>query len=173
VGAAERHTKDQIALQLASYEVSDAVIRLIAPLWNEGPSIDPFYVTVFVNELCDLLPGDTLKAYREQSMVDYERAVVQSSLIVFLALHLGYVDLAFINRLRAEAMREVMSKTARSLPSLELNELAVAAFDSIGPDFVAAPGMLIHADQFRSRRYGMASEKFSSRMRRVEGLAHV
>jgi len=164
--------KEELPLAPSSFELSDAVIRVIGPLWNPGPHIDPFYVSVFANELCDLLPADLLKRYRDQSVVDLERAVMASSWAVFVALHLGYTNLGFLNRLRQSVVQEMMTGQTGAWKSSEVSQLVKAARESLGLEFQSGPGNLVHYDVLKSR-FGVTSEKLSSRMRRVERLAHV
>lgn len=155
----------------ASFEISDAVIRLMASLWEPGPEIDLFYVAVFVNELCDPIAGDALKSYRDQDFELYEKAVICSSWAVFLALHLGHTDLAFLSRLRARVMKEVIEGKSGASFDRDLGELVRAAQESLGDKVLAAPGKKIHAQDLIGR-FGRTSEKLSSRIQRVERLAH-
>jgi hypothetical protein len=164
--------KEEIPLMLSSFELSDAVIRVIGPLWKPGPYIDPYFVSVFVNELCEIITPDLLKRYRDQSIADFEKAVMSSSWAVFIALHLGYNDLGFLNRLRLSAMNEIMSGQAGVWKSAEIRQLVQVARESLGSELEPLPGHLIHYNVLKSH-FNIASEKLSSRMQRVERLAHV
>jgi hypothetical protein len=174
------HEREAIPLMLSSFELSDAVIRVIGPLWKPGPYIDPYFVSVFVNELCEIITPDLLKSYRDQSIADFEKAVLGSSWAVFLALHLGYNDLNFLNRLRLSVMHEMMSGQSGAQVSFqvslwknsEIRQLVQVARESIGSELEPLPGHLIHYNVLKSH-LNIASEKLSSRMRRVERLAHV
>ncbi len=164
--------REEIPLAVSSFELSDAVIRVIGPLWKPGPFIDPFFVSVFVNELCELLTPDLLKSYRDQSVVDFEKAVMSSSWAVFIALHLGYSDLRFINRLRLSVVQEMMTGQCEKWRSPEISQLVRTARESLGTECEPIPGSMIHYNVLKSS-FGTTSEKLSSRMRRVERLAHV
>jgi hypothetical protein len=94
----------------APYEISDAVLRMIGPLWGAGLEIEPFFAAVFVNELCDLLSAEVLFAAREKGVQVFEQAVLRSSWAVFLALHLGYCDLAFLNAIRLRIFAEELGQ---------------------------------------------------------------
>jgi hypothetical protein len=106
--------KDLVALPPASYELSDAVLRIVGPLWSSQAKVEPFFVAAFVNELCELLPAESLTTARDRSFDLYENAVLGSSWAVFLALHLGYVDLAFLNRLHRAFGRHVARERLQS-----------------------------------------------------------
>jgi hypothetical protein len=69
-------------------------------------------------------------------------------------------------------MHEVMAGQINSGASSEINELARAARDSLGEELTSVPGKTI-AFRALNERFGVTSEKFSSRMRRVERLVHV
>lgn len=84
----------------APFEVSDALLRLVGPLWTRETKLDPFFVAVFANELCDLISPQRLHGARESDVRSYERAVFCSSWAVWLAIHLGYCELRFLNGLR-------------------------------------------------------------------------
>jgi hypothetical protein len=168
--------KEEIPLMLSSFELSDAIIRVIGPLWRPGPYIDPYFVSVFVNELCELITPELLKSYRDQSIVDFEKAIMSSSWAVFIALHLGYTDLSFLNRLRLSVIHETMSGQSANLTSPwknpEIHQMIQVARNSLGKDLEPLPGSLIHYNVLQTH-FNIASEKLSSRMRRVERLAHV
>ncbi|MEK6706415.1 MAG: hypothetical protein AABZ06_11575 [Bdellovibrionota bacterium] len=86
------------------FELSDAVLKIIGPLWrnsgNGGIWVEPFFVSAFTEKFCDPLPQEVLQRSRNQNMPTYERGVLLSSLGVFLGLHLGYCDFGFLNSLR-------------------------------------------------------------------------
>lgn len=156
----------------ASYELSDAVIRMIAPLWSPGPKVDPFFVAVFVNELCSLLPEDSLREYHDQNVILYEKAVFCSSWAVFLALHLGYCELAFLNRLRLNLIREICKEQKVPFATAELNELARLAKECFPRQPRALPGNAIEAERLLENQ-GRTSRKLSGRFRRLERLTDV
>lgn len=90
------------------YEMSDAILRLTGTLWGRDLEIESFFVSVFVNELCSLLPGDELISARETDCEKFERAIVISAWMVLLILHVGVTDLDYLNRLRLAAFRKVI-----------------------------------------------------------------
>jgi hypothetical protein len=96
------------ALPPAPYELSDATIRALGPLWGAQGVIDPFFVAVFANELCPLLPTEELTAARDQSVPRFECALYRASWVVFTALHLGQCDLDYLFEARNHAFRAAM-----------------------------------------------------------------
>lgn len=151
----------------APFEVSDAVIRVLGPLWARGTVIEPFFVSAFVSELCDTLPGDEMKAARDRDLPLYERAILRSSWTVFLALHLGYCDLPFLNELRARAFREAVGNAAApaSPPAGEVEELLALATRTLQHAGVG----LLGAELFRDDP-SRAAQKLAARLDRVHGM---
>lgn len=160
----------------ASYEEADTVLRLIAPLWESGFKIDPYFVSVFANELCDPIAPEVLKKSRNQNIALYEKAIIASSWAVFLALHLGYLNIDFLNKLRLGTFEEVMSVRPVDRTSVEVAELVATAYrslgSSLGTEFSAVPGTLVAASKV-IEGHGRTSQRLSSRFKRMEGFAHV
>lgn len=92
----------------APYEISDAILRVLARIWGPKMKVRPFQIAVFGNELCDLLPGDLLMRTREKSVDLYESALIQSGWAVFLALHVGHCDLRFLGLLRQQIFSRML-----------------------------------------------------------------
>jgi hypothetical protein len=89
----------------APYEISDAVIRVVGRLWSaretQVASIESFFVSIFAAELCDPMNGELVSSVRDRDVSAYERQIIVSSWVAFLALHLGYCDLDFLASLRS------------------------------------------------------------------------
>ncbi|HTL11581.1 MAG TPA: hypothetical protein VL588_03790, partial [Bdellovibrionota bacterium] len=93
----------QTRMAPAPFELSDAVIRILGGLWTSECKVRPFSVTILVDEICDVLPAELLLRARDEDVIRFETALFRSSWVVFLALHLGFCDLKFLNRLRERA----------------------------------------------------------------------
>jgi hypothetical protein len=160
----------------ASFEVADTVLRLVAPLWEGGVKIDPYFVAVFTNELCDSLDPALLKKSRNQNIALYEKAIVASSWAVFLALHLGYLDTQFLNRLRLSSFEEIMSVRPVVRASIEVSELVASAYRSLGAAlgtaFSAVPGTTV-SSSIITQGQGRTAERLNSRFKRMEEFARV
>jgi hypothetical protein len=154
-----------IVLPPAPFELSDAIIRIIGPFWwqsREGTCVDPFSVTVFVNELCGLFSYEKLVEAREKNSVNFDLAIFRSSWVVFLALHLGYCDLEYINELRTRIFDENISGEFTSSSGHELDELIAIAYASLRNYRVK----LIKADSI-GKGQDKASLKLIARLDRV------
>jgi len=84
----------------APFEISDAFLRLTARLWSPDVRVEPFFISVFVTELCGPLPSTVAVQAREADLARYEQAVLKSAWAVWQALHLGYLDVDRIRALR-------------------------------------------------------------------------
>ena len=155
----------------APYEISDAVLKVVGPLWS-GPNreklqVEPFFAAVFANELCDSIGEEILLRAREQNVGRFEKAICYSSWTVFLATLAGYCSLPMLNSLRIRVFEEVLAgNPEESLKSLntviEHDEIVRLAFQSL------------HADCFRpvytaffQGRTERISQKLMSRLGRV------
>ncbi len=110
-----------------SYFLSQQIFRGIAPLWLESGSscleINPFLVSVFVNELCPSLEEEKLVMARERDVRSFEKAILISSLSIFLVLHLGYCNLKFLADLRSFVFYEIVFGKSSFDSTSEINEL--------------------------------------------------
>jgi hypothetical protein len=158
----------EVPVPPSSFELSDALLRLIGPLWSaspQGPAIEPFFVAVFVNELCEPLPPEMLVQAREQDVLKYEHSILLSSWAVFLAIHLGHCDLAFLNALRVDAFRESGIESGIHLKSGTLGELMNLASRTIrDQDYAKLSQGLIVELEAKSRN----GAKLASRLKRVQ-----
>ncbi|HAR42981.1 MAG TPA: hypothetical protein DCS07_10200 [Bdellovibrionales bacterium] len=154
-------------LSPAPFELSDAILRLVGPLWSvssdEELLIEPFFPIGFASELCDPIPQDILVRSREKSVEGYERALLCSAWTVFLAVHLGYCSLAVLNELRLKSFDDVLNESVPLgfLPgSQELEEIEFIAWSSLKK---LDP---VRASLFQSRQE-MVARKILSRIKRI------
>jgi hypothetical protein len=108
-------TGKKVPLPPAPFEVSDGILRVIGPLWSPAHSLEPFFVSAFSDEFCDLLPGEELLAARDANLVSYERAIFISAWMVFLSLHLGVLDREYLSALRLQTFRKVLGREENTL----------------------------------------------------------
>lgn len=87
-------------LQPAPYELSDAIVRILGPLWGEGLVVDPFYMSAFSTELCGPFEESNMIAARERGVEKYEIAVLRAGFATWFALHLGWIDYELLKKLR-------------------------------------------------------------------------
>ena len=167
-----------------SYEISDAVLRILAKLWSEIPigvselhvaedplqkskhiGIETFFLAAFANRFCDPLPSDWIQSAYEADVERYEHALLKAGAMVFFALHLGYLDFPHLNQI----YRSVFLKTAdishdseRVFISKELQDLqgwldTVISSNDIG---------VLSSDQFFNAK-NRSTQKIRSRLLRV------
>ncbi len=163
-------------LEPAPFEISDAVLRKLASLWATLPpsgnsadetmlGIESYFAVAFANELCDPIPGDRIEMARENDPDLYEIALLRSGIFVFLALHLGYLDLKVLNALRYRFFHELIQVTGLGnfLPlSLELAELKRWT-----ENLIHSPEIhLISSEQFQ-HSISRVTQKLRSRLLRV------
>lgn len=87
-------------LDLVPYEASDGVLRVLALLWGRAMKIDPLCLTVFCNELFGTIPKEIMERNQSEDIERFELRLFRSSLSVFFALHLGYLNLKHLEQLR-------------------------------------------------------------------------
>ncbi len=148
----------------APYELSDAVLQMIGPLWAEDTQIEPFFVAVFVAELCGGLRPNLISESREKDVDGFERAFLASAWATFVLLHLGYNDLNYLIHFREQAfLHYSKSSTAFHARFDESAEVVRAADKSLGDGFSVISGYSL----FRSLS-GRVAEKMASRLFRVK-----
>ncbi len=102
IRAGEEGSYPEVPLPPAPYEISDAILRILGPLWGAGGEIEPFFVTVFAHEVCDPMPPEQMKAARDLDVFKFEDCLFLAGWSVFLALHLGICDVGTISKLRLQ-----------------------------------------------------------------------
>lgn len=109
------------------FEISNEVLKVVGPLWWENNrkdiKLEPFHVAVFVNELCAEIPPENLIEAREKSVATLEESLFLSSWVVFLALHLSYCEIDFLNDLRVQVFKAKCGHPAVQSSDKEIREL--------------------------------------------------
>lgn len=112
-----------VPLSPSSFELSDSILRILGPLWGQGIQIEPYFMSIFASELCGLLDQKLLIEAKSKDVESYELALIKSGCAVFLAFHLGYRQLDFLNELRASFFKESVFEGA-SFANDEILELS-------------------------------------------------
>lgn len=153
------------------YELSDAILRMTAPLWGREFQIESFFVSVYVNELCALLPAEALAQAREKDLTAFERAIIISAWMVFLSLHIGVADQDFLDRLRLSAFRKVAG-----LETVDPSVLSLDSYSDTGELYRILEQVLAGEQIYRSltmeffkSRSERVSQKIVSRVLRIQG----
>jgi|GEM_PF-974557 len=147
----------------SSFEVSDSILKLVAPLWSQDLTIEPFFVVIFISELCDLIPETDLLSVRDQSLELFDKALTVSAWATFLAIHLGYCELSFLTAFRTEVFQEVAGITALNFRTTDLDEIKVIARDTS----ISTDADFFSIDTFTGRDERAAS-KILARLKRIQ-----
>lgn len=86
----------------APYELSDEVIKVVAPIWGSNVEISPFCAAIFADELCGNLDADELIYGRDTAIVRHDLGLLLSGLLVFILVHSGGYDLEQLIKIRSE-----------------------------------------------------------------------
>lgn len=154
------------------FELSNETLKIVGKLWwkpsEHEMSVEPFLVTAFTNELCDLMPEEVLYSARERGVATYDKAVVYSSWAVFLALHLSYCDLDLLNELRFSVFSSIIGSSFQPLAkrSPDLQELVRVASLSLEASGSEAAPQLVRSDVF-DRGEDRCSLRIASRLQRI------
>lgn len=147
----------------AAFEVSDTVLRSLAPLWGPRVQVESFFVAVFAGELCSTIDGEALQRAREKHVDVLERAILISSWSVFIALHCGWVDQSVLDRLRQWAFRvtaeQIEADPVPALGAREIHALSAAIVDGGVPQ--------IGIEVFKSMEQVFA-RRMKSRLERID-----
>jgi hypothetical protein len=152
------------------FELSDAVLRIIGPLWSPVHSLEPFFVSAFADEFCELLPGPELLAARDSDIASYERAIFISCWMVFLTLHLGITDRDYLSALRLQSFRKVLGTDAGSSETISFDQFTDTGnlFDILSERLSGAGVYQPLGVHFFEGRTERVMQKIRSRLGRVQ-----
>ena len=150
----------------SSFALADQTLKILGPLWwdcGEGvPGIEPFMAMAFVEMLCDPISEKMLTEARAKSFETLDRALMISSWGVFLALHLGYCELGFINNLRIQIFNEVSIGDKRQNLTQDIDDLIEVSISS----FQESKFKVISSQAFKNKSHKSAL-KLLARLNRV------
>ena len=96
----------------APFEISKEVHHVLYPLWGKNEKIEPFFMTIFSDELCGPLEPALLEEARENAIVLHNLGLILSGSFVFLSLHVKSFTHFEISKLRTEIyVRTVRGET--------------------------------------------------------------
>ncbi len=164
------------ALGASDAEISSQVLRVLTQLWlnhpEEGVQTEAFFVCAFVDELLGGLSPTILTKIRAYGVDFLERVLVLSSLSVFMMIHLGYLNLAYLNRLRIAAVFALLDEAQnRTRPLLReksgsmvgFGVEAEQVFQFVCTRFEGLAGEMIRARVIATDTESL-TKKFSSRL---------
>lgn len=152
----------KVNLPPAPFELSDAVLRILGSLWSKEMAVEPFFTAILANELCDPISPLELEQARNLDIDRFEKALLRSGWTVFLALHLGYCDLAFLSDLRKNVFEQVMQNITLDGAATEVGELIWLSSQLLEDPWVAQ----IQGSLFNERT-DRTSLKLVSRLQRL------
>jgi hypothetical protein len=121
-----------------SYELSNSALQLLAPLWGAGCSIEPLFLIFLVDEVCGAFPASTVQreALSRPSLLPL--ALLRSSLVVFMALHVGFVHLPLLRKLRNEVFAQTLDGKEPQEEVFETTQLMSLCWQMLTPEDVPA-----------------------------------
>jgi hypothetical protein len=144
----------------APYELSGETFAVMGPLWGKQVQIEPFFMCVFAEELCSPLKAETMLWARENAVVRHDHALLLSGSLVFVALHLGWLNLVELNQFRHYVYEKTVAGESWESPKSEL-ELIVCELNDIFSSNTSLSVLNLKA--FNSEW----SKKLSSRLERL------
>ena len=118
---------------LSPFQLSDAVLQALGPLWGSDQRIEPFFLVFFSEEVCNPLDEKRVADASEADVARFELAVLRASLAVFIALHLGVFNRTLLTRLRDRVFDETAAG-AETSRNLQQSDLIVALAHRLLPD---------------------------------------
>ncbi len=153
----------QVGIPPAPYELSDAIIRILGSVWGSQFEIEPFFVAIFIDELCGSLSSELLESSREKDIQLLEHSILLSSWIIFIALHMGYTNLGYLERIRNRVFKSLLNEEdlVGADPDLQkIVEIGTYAFKE-------RKGESISGLYFKERSE-VVSKKLESRLNRIQ-----
>lgn len=93
---------DSKDLPPAPYELSREVMKVMGSLWGKDYRVEPFFASVFADELCGSLEPEKMLKAREATVVRHDLGLLLSGAIVFVLLQLGWFDFEFLKEIRKQ-----------------------------------------------------------------------
>jgi len=158
------NSKFTSVIEPAPYEFSDAVLRIMGPIWSFGGVIEPFFVCMFINEVCPPMTPEVLDRGRNQGVEKFEYAILMANWVAFLAMHLGYLDFGYLVRLRnAVFLQEIFGERYDLSLGAEIFDLHREAREALP----SLETQILTTDFFWSRD-ARVSQKLANKLARVK-----
>lgn len=159
-----KYREEGQGLAPTSFELSDAVLRVLAPLWGPATEIEPFFAVAFAEAICGPLQSELLVEAREESVEHLECAILRSSLGVFLGVQLGMTQITHLKRLRSDlfvlSVQNLNLRVDLSPEVQELSQIVMSAVTDNSSRSVASLAM--------SLRNERVAKMIASRLARIE-----
>ena len=116
-------TVTQAPLNPTPYEISKESFNVLSELWGKQVQIEPFFMSIFADELCSPLDFKKLIWAREHQVVKHDHGLLLSGTFVFIAVHLGWFDLELLSRYRNMIYEKTVQGEEWGLPANELETI--------------------------------------------------
>ncbi len=106
-----------------SYEISNEVESVLLPLWGKDLRIEPFFMSIFADELCKKLPEEMMENGRDASIDLHDLGLLLSGASVFFGLQTGTFDYQKVSERREEVYLKTVSGTDWTRAGLASDQL--------------------------------------------------
>ncbi len=96
----------------------------MSPLWGKQFKVEPFFMSVFTEELCQPLDPQKMLWARENAVVKHDQGLLVSGAVIFIALHLGWYNLQELNLARAKIYEQIINDESWDKPGSQLSLIA-------------------------------------------------
>ena len=158
--------KAQSGFPPASFEISNELIKVLAPLWGKEILVSPFCAAIFADELCGPLESGELLLGRESAVIKHDLGLLLSGLLVFVLVHLGWFDRERLIRIRLEVYGRTIRGEEWSNPANE--------WESVSTDLMRILNLSLHLGlEFLEECPSQWSFALRGRIRRILETARV
>lgn len=154
---------EEIILPVNPAQLSDSVLQAVAPLWSPAGRIESFFLVFFAHVLLDPLDPALIDELHDQSVEQFEVALLRSSAAVFLALHLGWTEAGLLTRLREQVFKNcgMDSPVLTMITGLEAQELVALVCE-----LIRRPSSSLDLETIQNSKTRVGS-KISNRLQRI------
>lgn len=113
----------QRELSSAPFEISKESFGALSSLWGKQIQVEPFFMAIFTDEFCNPLNQEKMLWARENAVAHHDHGLLLSGALVFVALHLGWFDLEFLNAQRAMIYERTVQGEDWGSPTSEIEAI--------------------------------------------------
>lgn len=106
------------------FEISKETFGILAPLWGKQFQVEPFFMSVFAEELCQSLNPKIMLWARENAVVRHDLGLLLSGALIFIAVHLGWSNLDELDRIRRTVYEKTVKGEEWKNPASEIEFIA-------------------------------------------------
>ncbi len=112
-------TIQQSELSSAPFEISKESFSALSELWGKQIQVEPFFMGIFADEFCQPLNQEKMLWARENAVINHDHGLLLSGAAIFVALHLGWFDVKFLNDQRNRIYERTVQGEEWSNPNSE------------------------------------------------------